>query len=144
MRSTIAGGGPWLEKTVAAAVMTTDAGFQSASSNRDRPSPSVKPSPRRMPAPSETTAFKPPDWAAASSRSSPADGEAEATNAVRIDVGAAAQVTHSADQIAVAGPANGVALAPALPAWVEQQDTVTVADEHPRLGGARSAGEEDH
>ena len=62
-----------------------------------------------------------------------ADGEAEAADAVGVDVGAGAQVVDAGEEVAVAGPADGVALAPALSAWVEQQDAVAVADQHPRL-----------
>ena len=56
----------------------------------------------------------------------------------------AAEVLDAADQVTIAGPANGVAFAPSLAAWVEQEDAVTMADEHPSLIGARRARKEDH
>ena len=73
-----------------------------------------------------------------------ADREAEAADAVRIDVAAAAQIVDRAEQIAISGLADGVALAPALPARIEHQDAVAVLDQHASLVGARRSREQDH
>ena len=73
-----------------------------------------------------------------------ADRGAEAADAVRVDVRAGLEVLGAGDQIAVAGPANEVALASTLSARVEQQHAVAVAREHPRLLDGRAAWEHDH
>jgi hypothetical protein len=52
------------------------------------------------------------------------DREAEASDAVGIDVGAATEVLDSAEEVAIARPPDGVAFAPALSARVQQQDAL--------------------
>ena len=72
-----------------------------------------------------------------------ADRGAETADAVGIDIRPALEILGACDQVAVAGPANGVALAPALSARVEQQHAVPVAREHPRLLHGRAPGKDD-
>ena len=73
-----------------------------------------------------------------------ADGEAEPADPVVVHVGARLEVLGAGDQVAVARPADRVAFARALTARVQEQDAVAVPDQHPGLGGAGRAGEEDH
>ena len=73
-----------------------------------------------------------------------ADGEAEPADPVVVHVGAGLEVLGAGEQVAVARPADGVAFARALAARVQEQDAVAVPDQHPGLGGAGRAGEEDH
>ena len=76
-----------------------------------------------------------------------ADGEADAADAVRVDVRPPLQVRDGGLDVRVAAPAPGVrlALALAFAAAVEEQHAVAVAGEHPRLLlRAVAAGERDH
>ena len=54
------------------------------------------------------------------------------------------EVLGAGEQVAVACPADGVAFARALAARVQEQDAVAVPDQHPGLGRAGRAGEQDH
>ena len=76
-----------------------------------------------------------------------ADGEADAADPVRIDVGPALEVLDRGVDVLAAAPAPGVRLtfALALAAAVEQQHPVAVPGEHARLPlRAAAAGEGDH
>ena len=76
-----------------------------------------------------------------------ADREADAADAVRLDVGPVLQVRDRGLDVRLAAPAPGVrlAVAVALAAAVEQQHAVAVAGEHARLPlRAVAARERDH
>ena len=62
-----------------------------------------------------------------------ADGEPEGADPVGVHVGTLPQVGDACQDILVAGPSHGVALAAALSAGVEQQHPVPVREEHARL-----------
>ena len=99
-----------------------------------------------MPAPSETTAERPPDLGRGLQHQLAADGETDAADPSRFDVGPVLEELDRRVDVFLAAPAEdvAVALAGALTAAVEEQDAVAVAGEHARvLLWAAAAGEGD-
>ena len=98
-------------------------------------------------APSETTALKASECAAAWISISPPTENPIAADPVGVDVGATLEIGGRSVQVAVAAPAEDVrvALARALSAAVEEEDAVAVLHEHARvLLRPGAAGESDH
>ena len=62
-----------------------------------------------------------------------ADGEPHGAHPVGVHVGTLPQVGDARQDILIAGPSHGVALAAALSAGIEQQHPVSVREEHARL-----------
>src|SRR3954451_15553293 len=79
------GGGTWFEKSAVLAVMTSDVGSSPHLSRSDRARSSRS---ERAPAPSETTARKPLSPGTAVEQRPAPEGQAEAADPLRIDVGA--------------------------------------------------------
>ena len=90
----------------------------------------------RTPAPSETTARSARVSRSGLEQQLAADGEAEAADAIAVHLRAPAQEPDGGGDVGLALPAEGVvgAVALALAAPVEQQDAVSVTDEHARVG----------
>ena len=92
-----------IEKTAVAAVITDHCGSRIHLAMPDMCTCSRI---ERVPAPSETTAFKAFDSAADCSEHLAADGEAEAADAVGIDVRPVAEESERRLEVPVAGPAE--------------------------------------
>ena len=63
----------------------------------------------------------------------PTDGEAQGAHPVGVDLGSLLEVGGACQQVFIAGPSHGVAVAAALSAGIEQQHPVPVRQEHARL-----------